>query len=160
MAPEKKRKRNQETSSIPTKLKPTSKSAPESSNKRLKPSADSKPSTKPAPAAVVPSTLKASTDEETSFPRGGASALTPLEYKEVANEAMKDALFEAGGSASANAMIGGGESVQKKKKPRRNDKKGGKKGETKEKKEKGPKIEGLSYKVWLYFYRTNVALRN
>jgi rRNA biogenesis protein RRP5 len=148
MAPEKKRKRNQETSSIPTKLKPASKSAPESSNKRLKPSADSKPSTKPAPAAVVPSTLKASTDEETSFPRGGASALTPLEYKEVANEAMKDALFEAGGAATSSALIGGGDNAQKsKRKSKRTDKKGGKKGEAKEKKDKGPKVEGLSYKV-------------
>ncbi|EEB07445.1 U3 snoRNP-associated protein Rrp5 [Schizosaccharomyces japonicus yFS275] len=32
-------------------------------------------------------------DNETSFPRGGASVLTPLEYKEVVNEAKRDALF-------------------------------------------------------------------
>lgn len=33
-------------------------------------------------------------DEENAFPRGGASALTPLELKQVANEAAGDVLFE------------------------------------------------------------------
>ena len=33
------------------------------------------------------------TTEEVSFPRGGASALTPLELKQVANEAANDVLF-------------------------------------------------------------------
>lgn len=33
------------------------------------------------------------TTEEVSFPRGGASALTPLELKQVANEAASDVLF-------------------------------------------------------------------
>lgn len=37
------------------------------------------------------SSLKTS---EISFPRGGASALTPLEIKEISNEATKDVLFE------------------------------------------------------------------
>ena len=37
------------------------------------------------------SSLKSS---EISFPRGGASALTPLEIKEISNEATKDVLFE------------------------------------------------------------------
>lgn len=40
----------------------------------------------------VVSSLISST-EETSFPRGGASALTPLELKQVANEAANDVLF-------------------------------------------------------------------
>ena len=38
--------------------------------------------------------------EEMSFPRGGASALTPLELKQVANEAANDVLF--GGKSSEN----------------------------------------------------------
>lgn len=44
---------------------------------------------KEAPRAS--SILKSS---EVAFPRGGASALTPLELKEVANEATRDVLFE------------------------------------------------------------------
>lgn len=39
--------------------------------------------------------------EEVSFPRGGASALTPLELKQVANEAAKDVLFEAQSAETA-----------------------------------------------------------
>lgn len=76
------------------------------------------------------SALKASGDGETAFPRGGASALTPLEYKEVASKAMEDALFE---SAEGTAKAKG--------KGRRNDAKRGPEKET------GPKVEGLSYKV-------------
>ncbi|SCV05898.1 LANO_0H17612g1_1 [Lachancea nothofagi CBS 11611] len=41
--------------------------------------------------------------EETSFPRGGASALTPLELKQVANEAASDVLFKAESAPSATA---------------------------------------------------------
>lgn len=44
------------------------------------------------PSAPAPSLLKSS---EVSFPRGGASALTPLEVKEVANQAARDLLFES-----------------------------------------------------------------
>jgi hypothetical protein len=32
--------------------------------------------------------------EEVDFPRGGSSALTPLEKKEAENEGIRDALFE------------------------------------------------------------------
>ncbi|KAA8912855.1 hypothetical protein FN846DRAFT_931829 [Sphaerosporella brunnea] len=140
MAPEKKRKRPQEASTH--KLKPTPKPAPESSNKRLKGS-DSKPAAAPA-VSSAPSALKSSRDEEAAFPRGGASVLTPLEYKEVANEAMKDALFESGGAA---VSAKGNDAAKSKKKPRHTDKRKGKKGVgTKEKRETGPRVEGLSYK--------------
>lgn len=140
MAPENKRKRKED---VPApKSKPAPKSAPETSNKRVKSEAK-------LPASntnlAIASTLKNSKNEESSFPRGGASALTPLEYKEVANEAMKDALFEAGGAAAANTALLEGEKT--KRKPRRDNKKGGKKGAEKEKKETGPKVEGLSWKV-------------
>ncbi|GMG37587.1 unnamed protein product [Ambrosiozyma monospora] len=37
---------------------------------------------------------------EISFPRGGASVLTPLELKEISNEAKKDVLFEQNQNAS------------------------------------------------------------
>ena len=33
-------------------------------------------------------------DEERAFPRGGASALTPLEYKQIQIQATRDVLFE------------------------------------------------------------------
>jgi rRNA biogenesis protein RRP5 len=142
MAPEKKRKRAQEAV-----LSSRTKSAPESTAKRLKSS-----EVIPKPAAAAPSTLKVSNkDEETSFPRGGASALTPLEYKEVVNEAMKDALFESGGAVNANGNESDDEGKKMKRKPQRGDKKKGKKAkEPKEKKETGPKVEGLSYKVFFY----------
>jgi hypothetical protein len=147
MVPEKKRKRPQEAS-IP-KSKPAPKSAPEGPNKRLKPSIDPKLA---APVgSSAPSALKASRDEETSFPRGGASALTPLEYKEVTNEAMTDALFEAGGAAVSSKSVDG--AAQKSKRSRHAEKKKGKKsGEPKEEKETGPRVEGLSYKVSFRLY--------
>jgi len=143
MTPEKKRKRAQEAV-LPSRAR----SAPESTAKRLKSSEIT-----PKPAAAAPSTLKVSNkDEETSFPRGGASALTPLEYKEVVNEAMKDVLFESGGAAKANGSEND-EGKKMKRKPQRGDKKKGKKTkEPKEKKETGPKVEGLSYKVIFYCF--------
>ncbi|KAF3902867.1 hypothetical protein AA313_de0208013 [Arthrobotrys entomopaga] len=54
----------------------------------------SKAAPKQAAETPVPSTLRKSNKEEPSFPRGGASALTPLEYKEVVNEATREVLFE------------------------------------------------------------------
>ena len=138
MAPENKRKRKEDAPA--PKSKPAPKSAPEAANKRLKSDAKAPASTT---NLTVASTLKNTKNEETSFPRGGASVLTPLEYKEVANEAMKDALFEAGGAAAASALLS---TEKNKKKPRRDNKKG-KKGEPKEEKETGPKVEGLSWKV-------------
>ena len=76
--------------------------------------------------------------------------LTPLEFKEVAHEAMKDALFEAGGAASAASA---GTTQKAKKRPRNNDKKKGRKdGKDKVEKDIGPKVEGLSYKVRSLFF--------
>ncbi|SCU84507.1 LAFA_0D10330g1_1 [Lachancea sp. 'fantastica'] len=46
------------------------------------------------------STLLRNSDEA-SFPRGGSSALTPLELKQVANEAASDVLFKADASGTA-----------------------------------------------------------
>lgn len=145
MAPEK-RKRPQESSA--PKSKPAPKAAAEGPNKRLKPSTT--PGSGDRAPIPTPSTLR--DDEASSFPRGGASALTPLEYKEVANEAMKDALFEAGGAAvSSTTLLDAGSAQKKKKQQQRHSdqKKKGKKGDGKKEKEKdtGPKVEGLSYKV-------------
>ncbi|CAI7289156.1 ASB_collapsed_G0043450.mRNA.1.CDS.1 [Saccharomyces cerevisiae] len=50
--------------------------------------------------------------EEVSFPRGGASALTPLELKQVANEAASDVLF---GNESVKASEPASRPLKKKK---------------------------------------------
>ncbi|KAF9991646.1 rRNA biogenesis protein rrp5, partial [Entomortierella chlamydospora] len=52
--------------------------------------------------------------EEEDFPRGGASGLTPLEYKEVARQADSSLFSEPGVKASTNA---GSEPAKKKRKP-------------------------------------------
>ncbi|KAI5279635.1 rRNA biogenesis protein rrp5, partial [Ascosphaera acerosa] len=47
-----------------------------------------------ATAAPALSTITIREDEETPFPRGGASVLTPLEQKQISLQAKKDVLFE------------------------------------------------------------------
>ena len=51
-----------------------------------------KPSTAPRPALSFLSTLK---DEETDFPRGGGSSLTPFEQRQVQAEGRREADAEA-----------------------------------------------------------------
>lgn len=50
-------------------------------------------------------------DEEAPFPRGGGSALTPFEHRQVAQQAREDALFDEGdqsdGDADAQTLAGG-----------------------------------------------------
>ena len=96
-------------------------------------------------------------EEEPSFPRGGTSVLTPLEYKQIAIKAKKDLLFEQKtGKKHArsepedeenedddlDAMEVERELAPRKTKPKTKHKKEGKKFE-----EPGLRIEGLSYKV-------------
>ncbi|KAF2667132.1 nucleic acid-binding protein [Microthyrium microscopicum] len=68
-----------------------------------KPSATARPSKRPKSstsdsqtngAAPKPAKSSAIPLEEKSFPRGGANVLTPLELKQVQNEATRDVLFE------------------------------------------------------------------
>ena len=80
------------------------------------------------PKAVKPAAAEADTveeeaewmnDDEAPFPRGGGSALTPLEHRQVAQQAKEDALFGEGegsgsdddvaGSAGFRARLGGGD---------------------------------------------------
>lgn len=49
--------------------------------------ADEKPRRKPTTTSVIQ-------NEEKSFPRGGGGVLTPLEKKQIQNEATQDVLFE------------------------------------------------------------------
>lgn len=136
----------------------------DSANKRVKSSTDDKsaPAKKPfsnalpvAPLAV--SKLKAPGKEEIVFPRGGGSVLTPLEFKEVANQALKDVLFETGAGGGSKGVdrgvdsdveMGGEEKKVKQKKRKTEHSKKGKKEDTQTKEEDiGPKVEGLSFKV-------------
>ena len=71
---------------------------------------------KPAAAAAAPAAESGGsweTDQQAPFSRGGGSALTPLEHKEIAQEARSDALFQdaddAGASAASRLGLGAAE---------------------------------------------------
>lgn len=70
----------------------------------------------PAPTAPAKSTLLK--EEEPMFPRGGASVLTPLEYKQIQVQAKNDALFEEQSSKATAKKAGEKEGKQKKSKKR------------------------------------------
>jgi rRNA biogenesis protein RRP5 len=75
------------------------------SAKRRKSDVAAEPSpakSKPESAAPKPSVFK---DEEKSFPRGGASVLTPLEHKQIHIKANQDVLFE---QSTGTKRTGGG----------------------------------------------------
>ncbi|CAK7902391.1 rRNA biogenesis protein Rrp5p [[Candida] anglica] len=83
---------------------------------------------------------------EVAFPRGGATALTPLEVKEISNEVTSDVLFEA--SAGTNNKRSNGsksEQVAKKMKKSQKKKSASSKDETEEEKS-SVQIENFSYK--------------
>lgn len=103
---------------------------------------------KPAEKALpVASVLQ---QEEKSFPRGGASVLTPLEHKQIQNEAARDVLFEQSNKKAAK----GGESdddvdmddAEDRKAAKKRKKSKSRKGDAGAEEEAGIKIEGLSYK--------------
>lgn len=97
-------------------------------------------------------------DEETAFPRGGASVLTPLEHKQIQIQANQDVLFEAAGakrsSGNDNFSDMGSEDGDKsaakasKKRPSKKSKKALEDGD----KEEVVRVEGLNYKVRLKQY--------
>ncbi|KAF2138712.1 uncharacterized protein K452DRAFT_255494 [Aplosporella prunicola CBS 121167] len=110
-----------------------------------KPAKTGEKTDKPLP---VSSLLK---QEERSFPRGGASVLTPLEHKQIQNEATRDVLFEQsnkrapkGGESDDDVDMEGAEGAKPAKKKRKS--KDRKSGAGAEKKETELRIEGLSYK--------------
>ncbi|PWW72721.1 nucleic acid-binding protein [Tuber magnatum] len=134
MGSDKKRKRPQGADPSPAKKSETGESSV-TANKRLKSEASAAAS-KPEPAK--PSTLRASKDEETSFPRGGGSVLTPLEFKQISNDAAKDVLFETENAKAKSTKKPMREELKKDKKSKKEESKKGDK--------KGIKAEGLSYK--------------
>jgi rRNA biogenesis protein RRP5 len=108
----------------------------------------------PAPAKSKPEVVAQKSvfkDEETSFPRGGASVLTPLEHKQIQIKANQDVLFEqSGGKRSGDdgfSDMGSedGEAAAPKASKKRPAKKG-KKSHDNGEKEEVVRVEGLSYK--------------
>ncbi|ORE09789.1 nucleic acid-binding protein [Rhizopus microsporus var. microsporus] len=69
----------------------------------------------PTKTAVDATAVTISSNAEESFPRGGASALTPLEHREIANQAAKD-LFEST-TKNADSAFTDSEPAKKKRKP-------------------------------------------
>lgn len=135
-------------------------------NKKQKTStSDDSKSTNAAPKPTEISVLR---DDEPSFPRGGASVLTPLERKQIQIEATKDVLFEQKGSKKSSgapgnedededededADMGEADDSAAAKKPRKQRKsKAKKKADKEESDKKSVRIEGLNFKVCLKTY--------
>lgn len=133
----------------------TTDSAPSRERKRHRKSSAPEPQSTPA----APSTLKPEPEkpvsllrtEEKAFPRGGGSALTPLEYKQIQIKATQDVLFEQGGAKQAEPDSededgsNAGDAKETTKKPRKSRSKADRVDTTP--KEDVIKPEGLSYKV-------------
>ena len=96
------------------------------------------------------SSFLTNSNEPPAFPRGGASALTPVERKQIQAQANRDVLFEQGGKDASFSDSGAGSDedlgmqTEKKKTPGKNVKRKTKK--LSEKSTQDVKIEGLSYK--------------
>ena len=113
---------------------------------------------RPRPSSTIQPTILIG--EEPSFPRGGASILTPLERKQIQIQAKQDVLFEQSTGTKAprnefqdeendedlpeqpNALV-----AKTKRKPKSKEKKGAKNFIVEE---LAVRIEGLSYKVSWY----------
>ena len=97
-------------------------------------------------------------DEEPSFPRGGASILTPLEHKQIQIQATKDVLFEQStGNKSAGNEFNDEENEEDQPEhishapPKAKRRKAVNKGKLEEpSREPSVRIEGLNYKVSTY----------
>jgi rRNA biogenesis protein RRP5 len=119
--------------------------APDRSVKRQRKSdvADAAPA-KPKPETAPPKSVFK--DEEKSFPRGGASVLTPLEHKQIQIKANQDVLFEQTGGTRTGDMGSEDGDKAKSKAAKKWPSKKGKKQDDGEK-ELVVRAEGLNYKV-------------
>jgi rRNA biogenesis protein RRP5 len=92
-------------------------------------------------------------DEETAFPRGGASVLTPLEHKQIQIKATQDVLFEQAGGLKRGGDDGlsdqGSDTAEeeRKKSAKKRKAKKSKTAHDEEVKEPKVKAEGLTAKV-------------
>ncbi|KAH7632193.1 hypothetical protein SMAC4_00089 [Sordaria macrospora] len=117
-APVNKSTQSASESTRPSK-RPKSNDAPNKKAGAKKPGPKSDKPAPPAPTAPANSSLLK--EEEPMFPRGGASVLTPLEYKQIQVQARSDALFEEQ-SGKADAKKAGGEKEGKQKKSKKRSK--------------------------------------
>ena len=109
---------------------------------------------------AIPTTKTSALKDEENFPRGGASLLTSLEYKQIRIQATEDALFEqTTGTKSArndygdevNEEFSQEEIVEAPAKANRKRlSKGKSEASIRDAKESGVRIEGLSYRVCVY----------
>lgn len=143
-----KRKADQRNAA-PTKEKPSSGTRPA---KRRKSDAAEQPPAKTAIESSAPKSVFKSSEEK-SFPRGGASVLTPLEHKQISIQATQDVLFEQSGQKRTGGDdefgdMGSedGEKAAPKSSKKKTPKKG-KKAAGDEEAEASVRAEGLSYKV-------------
>ena len=115
----------------------------------------SKSSTNATPKASELSVLR---DDEPSFPRGGASVLTPLERKQIQIQATKDVLFEQKGSTKTHSGLNDSDEDADvemndttertlEKRPRKKKTKSHKSPEQGASEKQSARIEGLSFKV-------------
>lgn len=95
-------------------------------------------------------------DEERSFPRGGASVLTPLEHKQIQIKATQDVLFEQSGlkRGGEDGLSDDGSDAGMQEAPKAGKKKKSKKSKKAHavEEDKIIRVEGLSYKVSLETY--------
>ncbi|KZF26527.1 nucleic acid-binding protein [Xylona heveae TC161] len=126
---------------------------PSKRQRQTEPSASKGGDQKPAKASAPPaSSLSALKEDEPSFPRGGASILTPLEHKQIQIDATRDVLFEQNASKKGKKPVTEDGDVDmedagapKAGKPKSKSKKK-KNAQPEAEEEKGVRIEGLSYK--------------
>lgn len=146
-------KRKAEQGATPSK-KPKGASGDRSA-KRRKSDVDQQSPAKAKLENPAPPTSIFKDEEKKSFPRGGASVLTPLEHKQIQIKANQDVLFEQSGQKRPGGDDGegysdmGSEDDEKKSAPKSKEKMTKKSKKTHESgdKEDVVKVETLSYKV-------------
>lgn len=159
MVSEKKRKRPQDADAASSQQAETKKKKRSAANagKLAKPSSSAAPSPKATAKKTEPAqsstTIRVSRNEEAAFPRGGASVLTPLEYRQIANDAAKDVAKDLFESEDVKRKDRGVDGVKVAKRKPKEVKRGKEifSGEERKAEDTGPKVEGLSYKVGIRF---------
>jgi rRNA biogenesis protein RRP5 len=114
--------------------------------KRPRQEDDAKDAKHDKPSTGAPLATKLAREEEVAFPRGGASVLTPLEYKQINIDATRDVLFEQQSGDAEGAADGKAGAAAKAASKKRKSKTAGPKDQSADAADVGAKIEGLSYK--------------
>jgi rRNA biogenesis protein RRP5 len=142
-------KRKAEQASTPSKK---DKSASTDRNaKRRKSDVTEQPAPAKSKPEIAPAKQSVFKDEEASFPRGGASVLTPLEHKQIQIKANQDVLFESAGVKRTGgddgfSDMGSDDEERAAAKTKKRPAKKSKKGQDDSEKEQVVRVEGLNYK--------------